>query len=201
MRAFVLGAAALLMASGAEAGTGDELACMKQSYTAAQTGQLDGLLPQLKGLRPQVDLRGNVVEDPAMNTLAVVVGQTVAMCAVKLEWNDIEFASAVLFEFGRFLETGMRRHGPLTKADIVRIDAALGRGDRSALWAAIEEEVAVGLSGEEEGNMSDADAEVFKAFIIEAGFGPNDAKAEQVGAFLTYRAMQRVSQREFIAVQ
>ena len=192
MRSFVLGAGALLMASGAQAGNGDELSCMQQSYTAAQSSQLDRVLPQ-------VDLLGSV-ENPAMDTLGTIVGEVVAGCVMKLEWTDREFESAVLFEVGRLLESGMRRHGPLTQAEIARVDTALARGDRTALWSAIEQQVALGMSGGE-GEISDADSVLMGAFMLEVGIGLDVNKAEQVGAFLATRAMQRASRREFTAVQ
>jgi hypothetical protein len=192
MRAFVLGGAALLMASAAQAGNGDELGCMEKSYTAAQNGQLDRLLPQ-------VDLLGNA-DSPAMDPLGEIVGEVVAECATKLEWTDLEFETAILFEIGRLLETGIRRHGPLAQSDIAKVDAALARGDRRALWSAIERQVAVGMSGEEEA-ISDTDSTVMGAFMLEIGVGFDMDKAEQVGAFLATRAMQRASRREFTAVQ
>jgi hypothetical protein len=168
------------------------LACIKQSYTAEQSGQIDRLLPQ-------VDILGSS-QSPAMDRLGGIVGEAVAGCVMKLKWEDREFESAVLFEVGRLLETGMRRHGPLTQAEIAMIDTALARGDRSALWTAIERLVAVGMSGDEE-ELSDADSVLMGAFMLEVGVGFDEAKAEQVGAFLATRAMQRASQREFIAVQ
>jgi hypothetical protein len=192
MRVFVLSGAALLITSGAQAGNRDELACIQQSYTAEQSGQLDRLLPQ-------VDILGSS-QSPAMDRLGGIVGEAVAGCVMKLKWEDREFESAVLFEVGRLLETGMRRHGPLTQAEIAMIDTALARGDRSALWAAIEEQVAVGMSGGEE-EISDEDSVLMGAFMLEIGVGLDENKAEQVGAFLATRAMQRASQREFIAVQ
>ena len=192
MRAFVLGGAALLMASAAQAGNGDELRCMQKSYTAAQNGQLDRLLPQ-------VDLLGNA-DSPAMDPLGELVGEVVMGCATKHDWTDIEFETAILFEIGRLLETGMRRHGPLKQAEIAKVDAALARGDRSALWSAIERQVAVGMSGEE-AVISDDDTVVMGAFMLEIGVGFDMTKAEQVGAFLATRAMQRASRREFTAEQ
>jgi hypothetical protein len=192
MRGFVLVGAALMMASGAQAGNGDELGCMQQSYTAAQSGQLDRLLPQ-------VDLLGSA-ESPAMDSLGTIVGEAVAGCVMKLEWTDDEFQFAVLFEIGRLLETGLRRHGPLTQSEIATIDAALARGDRGALWSAIEKQVAAGMSGADE-DISDADAALMGAFMLEIGVGLDVQKSEQVGAFLATRAMQRASRREFTAVR
>lgn len=192
MRAFVLASAALMMASGAQAGTGDELACIQQSYTAAQSSQVDRLLPQ-------VDILGSE-QSPAMDTLGGIVGETVAGCVMKLKWDDREFESAVLYEVGRLLETGMRRHGPLTQAEIARVDTALARGDRSALWTAIEQQVAVGMNGSEE-EISEGDSVLMGAFMLEIGVGLDANKAEQVGAFLATLAMQRASRRQFTAVQ
>jgi|JI8StandDraft_2_1071088.scaffolds.fasta_scaffold173389_1 hypothetical protein len=192
MRAFVLAGVALMMASGAQAGNGDELGCMQQSYTAAQSSQLDRILPQ-------VDLLGSP-ESPVMDSLGTIVGEVVAGCVMNLAWTDREFEAAVLFEVGRLLETGMRRHGPLTKDEVTRVDTALARGDRSALWSAIEEQVAVGMSGGEE-EISDADSVLMGAFMLEIGVGLDLNKAEQVGAFLATLAMQRASRREFIAVK
>jgi hypothetical protein len=192
MRAFVLAGAALLMSFGAQAGNGDELACMQQSYTAEQSGQLDRLLPQ-------IDILGES-ESPAMDTLGGLVGEVVGGCVVKLQWEDREFESAVLFEVGRLLETGMRRHGPLAQADIAKIDTALARSDRSALWNAIEKQVAMGMNGGDE-EVSEADSVVMGAFMLEVGVGFDEAKAEQIGAFLAAQAMQRASRRQFMSVQ
>jgi hypothetical protein len=192
MRGYVLGAAALLMASGAQAGDSEELTCMRSSYGTARTAEIDRLLPQ-------VDLLASG-QSPAMDELGQIVGEAVAGCVGTYAWNDIEFETAVLYEVGRLLELGMRRHGPLTQADIARVDEALAKGDRSALWTAIEQQVAIGMSGEEE-EISTADSVLMGAFMLEIGVGTDLEKAEQVGAFLATRAMQRGSRRNFVAVR
>ncbi len=190
MRAFWLAGSALLMASGAYAADPEELGCMEQSYSADQSGEINGLLPQIDMLASG--------DNPAMDAMGVLVGTVAADCAATYQWNEAEFEPAILFELGRLMEVAIRRHGPLPQEDITRIDAALAKGDRTALWTALEEQVALGMAGVPD-SISDGNAMVFGTFMLETGLGLDEKKAEQVGAFLATRAMQRASRRAFAA--
>lgn len=190
MRAFWLAGAALALASGAQAGELAELDCMAKSYTAEQSREIDRLLPTIDMLAAG--------ENVAMNALGMVAGSAVTECATGYEWDDAEFEPAIFFEMGRLMEQAVRRHGPLPREDVARIDQALAKGDRTALWRALEEQVALGVAGQPD-SISDSNAIVFGAFMLEIGAGLDEAKAEQVGAFLATMAMQRSSRRAFAA--
>lgn len=182
----------LAMAAPAWAGEQAELACVEKGYTADQTAQLDGLLAK-------VNLLGEG-EDPAMDALGVLVIGAASGCMSEFAWTEAEIEPALLHEFGRLLEVGFRRHGKLAASEIAQIDATLATGDRAALWSALEEQLEMGLSGEGE-SVSEANAATFGLFIMETGFGLDEAKAEQAGVYLAAKAMQRASARQFIAAQ
>ncbi|MBU7580037.1 MAG: hypothetical protein KAF27_06145 [Porphyrobacter sp.] len=186
----LLGCAALTIAAPAWAGDKAELACVQKGYTAEQTAQVDGLLAKVNILAEG--------EDPAMDALGMLVMGVASECMTRYDWSDAEIEPALLYEFGRLMEVGFRRHGSLAASEIAQIDAALGRGDRTSLWAALEEQLAIGMAGQTD-SVSDANAEVFGLFIMETGIGLDEAKGEQVGVYLAAKAMQRASARQFTA--
>ena len=188
MRAIWLAGAALLMASGARAGEIDELHCVESSYTPEQIEELNRLLPNIDILSES--------ENSSMDALGMLVGTSAIECAATFDWTDSEFETVLFFEMGRVMETAVRQHGPLSRTDVALIDAALARSDRSALWSAIEEQVVIGVAGEEN-VVSDENAAAFDEFLLEIGFGMGLATSEQVGAFLAALAMQRMSARNF----
>jgi len=188
MRAFWLAGAALLLASGAQAADPAQLDCMANSYTFEQTGQIDALLPQIDMLADG--------DSPAMEGLGMLAGTAVISCAATHQWDETDFEPAIFFEVGRLMEQAIRRHGPLTRDEVTKVDAALAKGDRSSLWTALEEQVALGVAGETD-EVSSRNAMLFGAFMLELGIGMDEAKAEQVGALLGTLAMQRASRRIF----
>jgi hypothetical protein len=191
MRALLL-AGALAMASPVQAGESAELSCVPDGYSAAQKSRIDGLLAN-----------GNIFdagENPAMDAIAEVVVGSASDCATQFDWSEAELKPALLHEFGRLMEVGFIRHGALSAGEIAQVDAALAKGDRRSLWAALEKQLAMGMAGEGE-LLNDASTEVFGLFIIETGLGLDEAKAEQVGVYLAAKAMQRVSARDFAAAQ
>ncbi|AUX70104.1 hypothetical protein CHX26_11945 [Porphyrobacter sp. HT-58-2] len=188
MRAYWLAGAALMMASGAQAADPAQLDCMANSYTDEQTGQIDGLLPQIDML--------SEAESPAMEALGMVAGTAVLTCAATHQWGEADFEPAIFFELGRLMEQAIRRHGPLSRDEVAKVDAALAKGDRSSLWTALEEQVALGVAGQTD-EVSPRNAILFGAFMLELGIGTDEAKGEQVGAFLGAMAMQRSSRRAF----
>jgi hypothetical protein len=165
---------------------------VQNGYSADQKAEIDSLLAKVKLMSEG--------EDPAMESLGFVVMTSAADCASRFDWSDGEMAPAMLFEFGRLLEIGFLRHGDLTAAEIAKVDRALAKGDRSALWAALEEQLAQGMEGDTE-TVSNENAQLFGLFIIETGVGLEEAKAEQVGVYLAAKAMQRASARQFVAAQ
>ncbi len=188
----LLGAAALTMAAPAWAGEKGELACLQNSYTAEQKTQIDGLLAK-------VNILGEG-EDPAMDAMGILVLGAAEGCMTRFEWTDTEIEPALLYEFGRLMEVGFLRHGKLSANEIAQVDAALGRGDRTALWAALEAQLAQGMGGDTE-TVSDENAAVFGLFIMETGLPLDEAKGEQVGVYLAAKAMQRASLRQFTAAK
>lgn len=192
MRGFVLlaGAALVTAAAPALAGEQGELSCLQNGYTVAQISEIDGLLGK-------VSMLGSG-EDPAMDALGLVVMTGALACAEKLGWSEAEVEPALFYEFGRLLEVGFLRHGNLSEGEIAKVDTALAKGDRTALWAALEEQLAIGMDGQHD-SVSDENATLFGLFMLETGLGLDEAKAEQVGVYLAAKAMQRASARQFVA--
>ena len=188
MRAYWMVGAALLLASGAQAADPAQLDCMANSYTVEQTGQIDAFLSQIDMLADG--------DSPAMEGLGMLAGTAVISCAATHQWDEAGFEPAIFFEVGRLMEQAIRRHGPLTRDEVTKVDAALSKGDRSSLWTALEEQVALGVAGATD-EVSSRNAMLFGAFMLELGIGMDDAKAEQVGTFLGTLAMQRASRRIF----
>lgn len=188
MRKFLLAAAALMMAQPALAAGPDDLACMATSYSPEQQAKIDALLPQFK-----VENGGN---DPVANQMGEVIVIAASTCMAQLGWRDDQLMPAVLFEAGRLMELAYVQYGPMTSEEIARLEAALAKGDRTALWAALEGEVRTGLTGEP-GGPGNNNAILYGQFMLEAGFGFDMVKAEQIGILLGAKAMQRFSQREF----
>lgn len=189
-RLLLLAGAALMTASPALAREQSELACVENGYTAGQRAEIDGLLSKLEIL--------GAGESPAMDALGLVVVTGAMECAEKFGWSEAEVEPALLYEFGRLMEVGFLRHGQLTESEIARVDTALAKGDRTALWTALEDQLAVGMGGDTE-TVSDENASIFGMFMLETGLGLDEAKAEQVGIYLAAKAMQRASAREFVA--
>jgi hypothetical protein len=188
----MLAGAALTMTAPAWAGEKAELNCVPNAYTAEQKTELDGLLGKINILAEG--------EDPAMDALGVLVMTTASDCATRFGWSDAELEPALFHELGRLMEIGFVRHGQLSSEEIASVDAALAKGDRTALWAALEEQLAQGMAGDVE-TVTDANALLFGTFMLESGVGLDEAKAEQVGVYLAAKAMQRASARQFTAAQ
>jgi hypothetical protein len=188
---FLAGAAALTTAVPAWAGDASELAFVKDGYTAEQRSEIDRLVTQ-------VDMLGDE-QDMTMDDLGFVVLDSALRYSEKFGWGDDELQPAMPYELGPLLEIGFVRQGKLAASDIAKIDATLAKGDRTALWAAMEEQVGVGMSGE--GDVGDGNAALFGIFLLETGIGLEDDKAELAGIYLGAKAMQRVSARQFVAAQ
>lgn len=189
MRAMLLLAGpALMIASSASAGEQAELACIQKGYSAEQKAEVDSLVGK-------VDVIGES-NDPALESLGTLVMSVATGCGTQYGWTDPEAGSALLYEFGRLMELGFRRSGKLTNAEIARIDTALGKGDREALWDALEDQIAQGMGGDVE-TVNEANAEMFGNFILELGLGTDGGKPEQIGVYLAAKAMQRASARNF----
>lgn len=191
MRAKILLAAAVMVTAGPTlAGEKAELNCVQNGYSAAQRAEVDGLLAR-------VNILGEG-EDPAMDALGGLVVGSVSACAQQFGWDETEFEAGTLYEFARLLEVGFRRHGQLSGDEIAAVDFALARGDRTALWAALENQAGAGMTIGDD-SASDAEANLFGLFILETGLGLDEAKAEQVGIYLAAKAMQRTNSRRFTA--
>jgi len=187
-RMLLLVGAALMLASSARAADKAELGCIAETYTAEQRGQIDELLPRF-------DMLGDGA-NPAVDEIGTVIAAAAAECSETLSWNETQLETAFLYEFGRAAELAIRRHGPLSASDIAKVDAALAKGDRTALWNALEAQVASGMAGDTE-TVEPGAALVFGAFMMETGVSLDGDMPEQLGAFLATKAMQRVSARDF----
>jgi hypothetical protein len=188
MRKFLLAAAAIMMAQPALAAGPEGLACMANSYTPEQQAQLDALLPQLK-----IENGG---ADPVGMQMGEVAIAAATECSTRLGWGEAQLLPAVLFEIGRFMEAAFVKHGPMSAEELERIEATLADGDRTALWEALEGEVRSGMTGQASQDGTD-NALIYGQFMLEAGFGLDTTKAEQIGILLGAKAMQRFSTREF----
>lgn len=190
MRKMVLAVVAAMLAQPVPAEGQTSLSCIAQSYSAKQLGQLDGWLPNLK-----TDAE---VDDPTANQMAEMIFVVTTGCKEKLGWSDDQLQPAFLFEFGRLMELAFTQHGPLADEEIARLEATLAKGDRTALWAALEGDVISGMTGQTAITSPSSDA-LYVQLMLEAGFGVDKTKAEQIGIFLGTKAMQRFSQRVFSA--
>jgi hypothetical protein len=94
------------------------------------------------------------------------------------------------------MEAAFVKHGPMSAEELERIEATLADGDRTALWEALEGEVRSGMTGQASQDGTD-NALIYGQFMLEAGFGLDTTKAEQIGILLGAKAMQRFSTREF----
>jgi hypothetical protein len=193
MRKLMFAGIALMMASAAQAGEPGELACIPQGYTAAQKADIDALLPK-------VDFLFSSEDDQAMTSLAVIAMASAASCTDKFGWSEAELEPALIHELGRLLETGFRRHGPFTPAQFDKIDATLAKGDRTAVWKALEEQFSKGMDGGDV-SVSTANALVLGAFIMETGIGADEKTGELVGVYLAAKVMQRSTARDFAALK
>lgn len=191
MRKMLLAGAALMIAATAQAGEPSELSCVAKGYTAEQRSELDALLPD-------VDFLGTSADDRTMEAFGLIVYASASSCGEKFSWTDAELQPAFLNEFGRLIELRFRRHGAFNAEQIARIDSTLAKGDRLPLWKALEDQFMIGLAGSEV-TVSDENAAVMGAFIIETGLGIDDKTAEQVGVYLAAKVMQRTSVRDFAA--
>ncbi len=191
MRKMMLAGAALMMATAAQAGEPSELSCVAKGYSAEQRSQLDALLPD-------VDFLGTSSDDRTMEAFGLIVYASASSCGENFSWTDAELQPAFLNEFGRLIELRFRRHGAFNVEQIAKIDSTLAKGDRSALWKALEDQFMIGMAGSEI-TVSDENAAVMGAFIIETGLGIDDKTAEQVGVYLAAKVMQRTSARDFAA--
>lgn len=190
MRHVLLAAAALTMASSAAAGAPGELDCIAASYSAEERSEVDALLPLLDVTHEdRID---------AFHRLGQIVDRGAGDCAAAYAWSDGALEAALLFELGRLMEVAIRRNGPFQPSEIARIDALLAKGDRAQLWAVMEAQFALSMEGAK-GEVSDANAAVMNHFLAETGLATDDATAEQVGAYLVAKAMQRMYARAFAA--
>ena len=187
----LLAGAALMMATAAQAGSPSELSCVAKGYTAEQRTGLDALLPK-------VDFLGGSGNDQVMQAFGQIVFASASRCGEKFSWTNDELEPAMLNEFGRMIEVGFRRHGVYNAEQIAKIDSTLAKGERSALWKALEDQVMIGMSGAEI-TVSDENAAVLGAFIFETGLGMDEKTSEQVGVHLAAKVMQRTSARDFAA--
>lgn len=188
MRRILLAGAALMMAQPAFAAGPNDLTCMANTYSAEQQAKLDALLPQFK-----IENGG---ADPVATAMGEVIFVAVTDCMAQHDWNESQIMPAILFEIGRFMEAAFAQYGPMTAEEISRLEDALAKGDRTELWAALEGEVKAGMTGEPKAGGPN-NAILYGRFMLEAGFGLDTTKAEQIGIFLGAKAMQRFSQREF----
>ncbi|MCB2065527.1 MAG: hypothetical protein KDE15_02675 [Erythrobacter sp.] len=169
------------------------LRCMAASYTPAQRQQMAELGPRARF----ADASG---PNAAADALSDVAMDAVVHCITESGWGEDAAMFATFYELGRVNEAAFRQSGELSSEDLRRLDTALARGDRTALWDAIERGVWAGVADSDVG-ASDADAMVLGTFMLESGLGLNEQTANRVGVLLGFMGLQRVGQREFRALQ
>jgi hypothetical protein len=175
----------------AQAAEPDELGCIAATYSPEQQGEVDALLPGLDLLFQR--------RSAMLDQLSLIILASASVCDSTYDWSDAEQESAMPNELGRLMELALRRHGRLTGEDVARVDALLATGDRSALWAALERHIGIGLAGRNEAIAHD-EAIVMGQFIGDTGVGPEERKIEEISVYLAAKTMQRISARAF-AVQ
>jgi hypothetical protein len=181
-------AASLAVPGVAQAAGGVE--CMAKSYDAGELTQIAALSKKLS-----FDDEGQ----GAGNELAQISTKVAYECADKHGWPESVFYYAVIYELGRLSEAAYRRSGSLTDEQIRRIDSALATGDRSDVWAVMENAVRAGLENRDPVTTPEEDTLV-AGFLLAAGFGDDAALGEKVGELLGTMALQRVGRREFNAM-
>lgn len=193
LKHFAIAAAAfaLPLAASPALAQGKGLACMANSYSPAERQQLADLGADARfGDGSQANAAADAMGDMAM--------EAVQDCMARLGWTEEESLYAAFYELGRVSEAGFRASGQMSSSDLASIDRALATGDRSRLWGAIERGLMGGMTGQG-GEPSSSDAIAMGAFVIGAGLGEDDAV--QVGILLGFMGLQRVGEREFLALQ
>jgi len=103
---------------------------------------------------------------------------------------------AAYYELGRVMERGYRESGELTVEQLATFDATLAKGDRTALWASVEN-VLVASMIEGAAQPDSSDYLVFGMFFEELSAVPDPGFDEKVGMLLGLMSMQEYSAREF----
>ncbi|MEL7189853.1 MAG: hypothetical protein AAGK17_09915 [Pseudomonadota bacterium] len=168
------------------------LGCLKTGYSAEEQIKLDALLPEFDALGESA-----VEED-----LVAIVYDAVTRCSETEDWSDKQVEMALMHEFGRISEIAFSNYGPLSGDEIAGINSALAKGNRSEIWATIEKQVETEINGtdEELTNAADKRGEILLGlFAFEVGLADDLKKAELLGVFLSFKAMQRWATREFEA--
>ena len=170
----------------------DSVECTQNTYTEAQKQKIAEILPRFTG---------DVAAEEAANIeLGDSAGGVVDICAQEHGWTAEEKELAAVFEFSRLREVAFRQHGPMPAQDIAKLDAALAKGDRTALWQAMENQVLVGYTGEPSPT-EQQDITILGAFLIGLGYAFQNDKNEQFGMLMGFMALQRYGKREFAALQ
>ncbi len=183
---------AILFATPATAETAG-LECMAASYDAEEQATLERLsLDYGVG----ADHQGN----EAAGQLAKLAGAEAKECGDRAGWGQEELVYAALFEIGRVGENAIRHSAMFTPDQLQKIDAALAKGDRGTLWAGVERSVWAGMM-KKDADGTPQDTFAMGAFLMGVGIGADDAVGEKTGMLLGMMALQRIGQREFLALR
>jgi len=182
---FLFAAASLFATPAAAQDNG--LSCMVQSYTEQQKSQIAELAP---------DARMGGEGNPAADTVAQIAVGTAFECGVLQGWSEDQTMFAAYYELGRVMERGYRESGELTVEQLATFDATLAKGDRTALWALVEN-VLVASMIEGAAQPDSSDYLVFGMFFEELSAVPDPGFDEKVGMLLGLMSMQEYSAREF----
>lgn len=166
------------------------LNCMAESYSASQRAELDDLATRARFGEEGTNSAADAMGDMAM--------QAVQECIAQRGWTQEQAMYAAFYELGRVSEAGFRASGQLSDSDLAAIDRALATGDRSALWAGVERGLMGGMTGSN-AEPSTGDAITMGAFILGTGLGEDEAV--RIGILLGFMGLQRVGEREFLALQ
>lgn len=193
LKRFAIAAAALALPFAAVPALAQDkgLDCMANSYTASQRAELAELGPRARF----GDGGGANAAADAMGDIAMLA---VDSCISQLGWTQEQAMYAALYELGRVSEAAFRASGQLSDGDLAAIDRALATGDRTALWASVERGLTGGMVGDT-GGPSSADTIAMGAFILGTGLGEDEAV--RVGILLGFMGLQRMGEREFLALQ
>ncbi|HTN15219.1 MAG TPA: hypothetical protein VL094_10480 [Sphingomonadaceae bacterium] len=181
---------ALILAFPGAAHAAEGLACMGNSYDQERRSKIAAMSENFS----MSDEEGTTSSED----LAEVAIEAADKCMAQEGWSEEALYYAGIYEISRLSELAYRNSGRLTADELSKLDEALNRSERPALWNALERAVEAGLKGEEAG-MTSKEEFVMGSFVISAGLGADEVAAEKVGELLGLMALVRYSKREFEA--
>jgi len=180
--------AAALFAIPLGAHAADHLDCMAQGYDAEQEKVIESFVGSFDTKSLKSEPSGAL-----MGALSARAGA----CADQHGWSPNAILNAVFHQTGAMMEAGLRRHSPLSDADMVRLLRAINRADQQRLWPILENMMGPFMSGEEAEEPSKDDNLYLGLVILSSGIPDNDTSTKFAGALLAAQAIQRLAAKRF----